>query len=126
MKKLLTCLAVAFIIGMSLYALGGDASSVAEGEITFEDGARYVGGLLDGRFQGEGRFYASNGVLIYEGGFKDGMFDGQGTYTAPDGSFTYTGGFVSGLTEGVGVYRGADGRVFEGSFKNGAFVGAGE
>lgn len=63
----------------------------------------YIDGILiddvsvkDGKFNGKGKIYYSNGQLYYEGHFKDGAFDGKGTMYNEDGSVKYSGQFKAG------------------------------
>ncbi len=59
----------------------------------------------------------------YEGGVVDGKFDGRGTYTWPDGKRQYTGQWRANRMHGEGVYRDANGTVWTGRFYNGVGPG---
>lgn len=70
-----------------------------------ENGKRksYIDGVLiddvnvkDGKLNGKGKIYYSNGQLYYEGHFKDDVFDGKGTMYNEDGSVKYSGKFKAG------------------------------
>lgn len=54
------------------------------GEITYKDGSKYVGDLVNRRRNGTGVLTWPNGEY-YEGGYVDEKRQGKGTYRWPDG-----------------------------------------
>ena len=74
------------------------------------DGDRYEGDFVDGKRTGKGTFYWANGDR-YEGDFVDGKRTGKGTYYWPNGN-CYEGDFVDGKRTGKGTYY-CDFRIFD-------------
>ena len=71
------------------------------GTQVWPDNAKYVGEWRDGKAEGKGTFFHSNGDL-FEGDFKQDKANGQGTYKHKSGQ-TYQGGWVDDLQEGEGT-----------------------
>ena len=96
------------------------ASSPREGAFTFANGDKYVGQILENRFNGQGTFTWSDGSK-YEGGWTDGVKTGAGIKTwGPDTTFagdTYSGNFQNDKPNGQGTYNYADGRHLCGHFQ---------
>jgi len=59
--------------------------------------------------------------LKYVGGLKDGKFHGQGTFTWPDG-LKYVGEFLYGKSSTIGKYYLPDNTVYEGSLQIAAYI----
>lgn len=58
--------------------------AIGRGELTYKDGSRYVGDLVNRRRNGQGVLTWPNGER-YEGGYVDEKRQGHGTYTWPGG-----------------------------------------
>ncbi|MGV8981333.1 hypothetical protein [Clostridium sp.] len=57
----------------------------------------YVGDIIDGTADGEGKmYYKYNGQLIYEGAFKNNLFHGFGLYYDDNRNVQYKGRFMNG------------------------------
>lgn len=55
-----------------------------QGSRNYENGDKYVGGFINGKFNGKGIYTYANGDK-YEGEFADGKFIGKGTFTCGNG-----------------------------------------
>ena len=55
---------------------------------------RYQGEFADGLFEGEGKLYSPEGILIYQGGFKEGVESGTGKQFDAGGVLAYDGEFL--------------------------------
>ncbi|KAF4657269.1 hypothetical protein FOL47_008531 [Perkinsus chesapeaki] len=121
-------------------------------EIRYSDGSRYVGDVVDGRREGEGRWeypggYYQGGWLnnelhgqgvqtwsdgrIYVGSFLEGKFHGEGRmewHIAGDrgGPMVYQGQYVNDKKEGYGTFEWPDGRKYAGYWVAGKRHGDGE
>jgi hypothetical protein len=91
---------------------------VAYTTVNFQKGT-WVGGITTG----DGT-YEDNDGLRYEGHFIDGKFHGKGTAWYPDGS-RYEGDWANGEREGEGNWRSADGSRYSGEFRANQFNGKG-
>lgn len=100
-----------------------NAQMHGHGELSFPDGARYIGQFDTNRFHGEGTYLLANGD-IYAGNFLLGRFDGTGVYSFAEGG-RYTGEFRHGNFHGHGTYLSADGEKYVGDFVNDKFHGSG-
>lgn len=58
--------------------------AIGRGELTYKDGSKYVGELVNRRRNGQGVLTWVNGER-YEGGYVDEKRQGHGTYTWSDG-----------------------------------------
>jgi hypothetical protein len=94
-----------------------------QGEMTYADGSRYTGQFRDGLRDGQGQMSLTDG-LVYEGAFVRDSIDGQGRLAWPDGA-VYTGDFVAGKRTGQGVYQWPSGSQYQGRFDDGVIVGPG-
>ena len=83
---------------------------------TFANADRYVGGIQNGHFHGQGVYFFSNGNE-YEGAFHEGKYHGQGVFKFASGE-RYEGEFRDGKFHGYGVYTWAGGLRFEGTWQN--------
>ena len=88
---------------------------------SYPSGSWYDGEIVDGNFEGVGKFYFYNGDL-YEGEFKDDMFHGYGIYKFKSGC-SYDGVFNNDEFHGIGTYTFEDGSVEKGKFQQGKSVG---
>ena len=91
--------------------------------ITYRNGSRYVGYVVDGKKHGQGTYYCTNGDR-YEGYFLEDKFHGQGTYYCTNGD-RYEGYFVNGSFHRGTSYCAVGGALYEGDFVNGIFHGQG-
>jgi len=73
-------------------------------------GAKYEGQMINGRFEGRGKFTFPNGN-VFEGEFKDGQFHGRGVLYFP-GKGQYEGKWEGGRCI-KGVYKFADGLKYD-------------
>ncbi len=76
----------------------------------------YKGELKDGKKNGKGTIYWSNGYR-YEGEWKDGNRNGKGTYYWPNG-IRYAGEWNNDKMNGSGTYYWSDGHRYEGEWKD--------
>ena len=85
----------------------------------------YTGDLsATGQRHGQGRLRLLNGN-VYVGGFVEGLFEGQGVYQFKATGTTYEGGFVRGKPEGRGRETYGEGSRYEGEFRGGEREGEG-
>lgn len=94
-----------------------------QGEMTYADGSRYTGQFREGLRDGQGQMTLTDG-LVYNGAFERDSINGQGRLTWPDGA-SYTGDFIDGKRTGQGVYQWPSGSRYEGRFDDGVIVGPG-
>merc|ERR1712146_27152 len=73
-------------------------------------GGKYEGHMINGRFEGRGKFTFPNGN-VFEGAFKDGQFHGRGVLYFP-GKGQYEGKWEGGRCV-KGVYKFADGLKYD-------------
>jgi hypothetical protein len=83
----------------------------------------YVGGLKDGRLDGQGRLQFRSGEL-FEGHFVAGRLEGKGLHVDMAGN-RYEGGFIAGRPHGEGRLAETTGTIYTGSFANGLKHGEG-
>jgi len=97
----------------------------AEGKltITYPDGEKYYGELLNGKRNGQGLLIYQNGSK-YEGDFKNGIISGNGSLTIANGS-KYTGQFENNKFNGRGTFLYADNSKYIGDFKDNQLHGYG-
>lgn len=57
---------------------------------------KYEGGIVDGKYSGEGKEYYPSGKLKYKGGFKKGKWSGDGILYDESGNVIYKGKFKDG------------------------------
>lgn len=91
-------------------------------EVTFADGAVYVGAMRGVQLHGKGRYTSK--VFKYEGEFKDGLKHGTGRYEWENGD-RYEGTFAEDRPNGAGKYQFANGDHYEGEVKAGVIAGRG-
>ena len=93
-----------------------------EGAMYKPDGSKYVGHWKEGKTDGQGTSYFSDGTKIYEGQWKANNYDGQGTEYLPGGG-KYVGGFKNDQKDGHGALYLPDGaKVYDGEWKDGKQV----
>ena len=85
--------------------------------ITYTNGSKYIGELINGNFHGFGIFSYSNGDK-YEGNWINGKRTGQGKYTWPSGSISI-GYWIDGELNGIGYQYKVDKSEFFGEYTNG-------
>jgi len=88
-----------------------------QGDWSFPDGRKFVGGFRNGNFHGYFNATFSDGSS-YVGYYNNGMREGLGTHTKKDGS-TYVGGYLNDKRNGKGTRTYADGSKFIGEYKSG-------
>ena len=86
------------------------------GEITFKDGAKYVGEWKNNKRNGQGTATFPDGEN-YVGEYKDDKKNGQGTNIWPDGQ-KYVGEWKNGKRDGQGTNIWAGGEKYVGEWKN--------
>ncbi len=102
---------------------GVRVQSVEELEVTYPDGARYVGPMVDGKREGRGMLTLHNGET-YEGDFVANLFEGRGTFRYITGA-VYQGSFEAHYPQGVGSMAYLDGTRYEGHWALGKRNGTG-
>lgn len=99
------------------------------GQMFHPDTGRCVaeGTFLDGKLEGTGKEYTSDGSLLREGTFSAGLLHGQGTQWMEDGAMLYQGAFSHGVYQGESIlYDPQTGGIrYRGSFRNGQPMGYG-
>lgn len=83
----------------------------------------YVGGLLDGKYDGQGKIIYHDGG-VYEGGWKMGKKNGHGVLVNNNGK-RYEGEYNNDKQEGKGKLVTENGEVFEGQWVNSKLHGKG-
>lgn len=63
----------------------------------------YDGEYRNGKYEGIGKLYKNNGILIYEGEFKAGRYNGHGKLYDESSSLSFEGEFKNGSISGYGV-----------------------
>ena len=89
----------------------------------YNNGDKYVGGIVNGKRSGKGTYTWASGNK-YIGDFIDGKRTGNGTYTWASGD-KYIGDFIDGTRTGNGTYIWADGDKYIGDFVDGKRTGKG-
>ena len=79
-------------------------------EITFADGSKYVGGVVNAKKHGSGTYTWPNGDR-YVGEWKDDRWHGRATYTWPSGN-KYVGEWEKDRATGGWFYEGSGGKVW--------------
>jgi len=107
------------------YRNGTWVGGVRTGDGTYQDqqGLRYEGHFIDGKFHGKGTLTRANGDIL-TGQWAEGLLNGHGSLTTADGML-YVGGFRNNEFHGTGALTYPDGRAYEGEFSNGEFHGSG-
>jgi len=95
-----------------------------QGTYTEPDGYKYVGAFANDMQNGKGKSVWANGQ-IYEGEFKDGQRHGKGKYSWPDGD-VYEGEWQNNQQHGEGKYTWDNGDFYDGEWKNGNRDGYGK
>lgn len=104
-------------------AFSGEAKIVD----TTKKQSRYVGGLADGLYAGQGKLYSDQGALVYEGAFDKGMKAGAGTLYDDSGKLLYKGAFAADQYNGEGTLFQPNNKIrYAGQFQNGNFAGTGK
>ena len=93
------------------------------GNMTYDDGAKYVGEWKGDKKHGQGTYTWPSGSS-YVGEYKNDKKHGQGTYTYPDGSI-YVGQLENDFFSGQGSMTLANGDTYVGEFKDDSFNGQG-
>ena len=91
-----------------------------------ENNVIFVGTLTQGKINGYGTLYDSNGNLRYRGGFLEEQYSGIGESYYQNGNVEYTGQFAVNQYEGTGkLYDEAGFLIYEGEFSQGLYQGYG-
>jgi antitoxin component YwqK of YwqJK toxin-antitoxin module len=89
--------------------------------------ARYEGGIVDGKYSGQGKLFGSNGKPTYEGEFDKGNKNGAGTEYNEKGDLLYKGLFAYDVYNGAGTQYYEGKKVqYVGEFQNGKYGGTGK
>lgn len=138
--------ALLLMVAMPTIFSAGKIKLGMDTRINYESGARYVGKVSDGKYNGRGVYLSATGNKYegdwkdgkfegrgaqtmahgdkYVGEFKDGVMNGQGTFTSPSGA-SYVGAFIDHKFNGEGTLTLPDGKKYVGEFKNDKFNGQG-
>jgi hypothetical protein len=92
--------------------------SVTTGTFKYSDGQYYQGELQNGKSNGKGKVYSSDGRLELEGTFVDGALTGNGTAYDTTGKVLYEGQFKEWKFDSTGKYY-ANGYCFDAHWKDG-------
>ena len=87
------------------------------------DNGRYEGNIIEGKREGFGKYFYSNGE-IYEGEFQNNLKNGKGKYLFYNKDI-YEGDYKNGKIHGKGKYLYIEGDSYEGEYKNGHRDGQG-
>ena len=123
-KLLLTLLCLPMISFGQLIGFGECISGDCEngyGTYTYADGSKYVGEWKDNKMNGQGTVTDTDGSQ-YVGEWKDDKPHGKGTINLANGD-KYVGELKDGKEDGIGKKTYADGRVEEGRFMIGVYIG---
>lgn len=125
--------------------IGGWHNMRPQGEVTYDDGADYIGSFVDGERQGQGTLtcqdrtttgmwrsnesdgatdIAGPGIYHFHGTYVDGKAQGEGELHDTDGS-SYHGNFVRGEFQGQGTTTYANGARYAGGWMHGQWEGRG-
>ncbi len=96
-----------------------------KGKVIYSEGDRYEGDFVNGMFDGQGKYYAKNGSLIYEGQYKEFRKNGKGIYYYLGTDAKYDGHWKDDLENGAGTFYSSSG-VFQGNWINGEKQGKGK
>lgn len=94
-----------------------------KGTLEYESGAKYIGEFKNGKIEGEGMFYFSNGNL-YIGNWRDYRPQGKGRMTYGNGDI-YFGNFEQSKIQGIGTMEFANGNIYDGEWSDGKPHGKG-
>ncbi|MDP7536458.1 MAG: hypothetical protein QF470_01320 [Methylococcales bacterium] len=96
---------------------------IEQGSIRSDSEGRYVGVLVDGVRQGQGRYTFPEGQF-YQGEFDQGNFHGKGRFQYGNGDY-YDGEWINNQRQGNGIYHFNSGSEYKGLWKNGQQEGQG-
>ncbi len=94
-----------------------DGRRNGKGIFYYSNGDRFEGNWVDGKKNGKGTNYLANGDRL-EGNYRDGKINGQGTIHYADGE-RYEGNFVDSKQNGQGTNYLANGDRLEGNYGDG-------
>jgi hypothetical protein len=94
-----------------------------KGVCVYPSGARYEGQFVNGRPQGKGNLYFSDG-RVYRGDWRAGFKEGMGVLIYPNQD-KYTGDFIDNKFHGRGIMNYANGNRYDGQWVNGQQSGRG-
>lgn len=78
----------------------------------------YVGTWMNGKRNGKGKLFDSNGHMAIEGDWLDGLLTNKGKSFYINGDVEYDGSWVDGQRNGNGKYFYGDRRFYDGNWKN--------
>ena len=90
--------------------------------IIYENGDTYLGGMKQGKKNGEGKLSTSN--MKYSGEFVNDLFEGKGKLIVINES-EYIGNFMKGKKIGLGTLKYENGDIYNGEFNNDLYNGTG-
>ena len=95
---------------------------------SYNDQLIYEGEYLNGKRNGKGKEYDSNGILCFEGEFVNGKrWKGKGKEYYDNGNIIFEGEYLNGEIDGYGKEYDYDGKLyFEGEYLNGKRNGKGK
>ena len=96
---------------------------IEQSSIRSDSEGRYVGVLVDGVRQGQGRYTFPEGQF-YQGEFDQGHFHGKGRFQYGNGDY-YDGEWINNKRQGKGIYHFNAGSEYKGYWKNGQQEGQG-
>lgn len=106
-----------------------DGRPHGKGKMFYESGNSYDGEWKDGKKHGWGEAILVGGSNFlevkdkYVGEFKDGLFHGKGTFYWPTEGRKYVGDYKNGKQHGKGKMTHNDGRIEDGEWRSGEYVG---
>lgn len=87
---------------------------------------KYSGEWRNDLYEGNGELYRNDGGLKYHGEWRNGERDGQGKYYLRDGTLLYQGDWNHGKAHGMGQQYFKDGRIrYQGGFRDNDYHGVG-
>jgi hypothetical protein len=101
------------------FVAGSEPATEGTVNITYSDGRKFEGTLIDGKKNGWGKYTNPNfygKTEVEEGNWKDDQLDGDGTITI-NGKLSYKGHFVNGKWDGQGTYYMGGQERIEGNWK---------
>ena len=110
-----------------IYTVRLDANNAAviePGEVHFEDGSRYSGGMAAGQRNGFGTLRFADGG-VFEGEWRKDRREGKGVFTWPSGKHKYSGTWRDDVPNGVGTEALDDGSTYTGQYSAGKMHGKG-
>ena len=121
-QKIIVAALMLISLGVCAQCVEGDCMN-GRGAYIYPSGAKYVGSFKEGRIDGTGILYFSNGD-VYDGEWRGYYREGKGKLKFADGS-TYIGEFEKSLFNGKGIMTYINGDSYEGDWKDNRSDGVG-